>query len=35
MCMVCGKKTDALKGLKFKKFPYMFVIQLKRFDLDY
>jgi len=34
-CDNCGFKTDAEKGLKFKKLPYILVLQLKRFDLDY
>jgi ubiquitin C-terminal hydrolase len=34
-CSECDTKVDALKGLKFKSFPYFLVLQLKRFDLDY
>ena len=34
-CETCGLKQDALKGLKFEEFPYLLVLQLKRFDLDY
>jgi ubiquitin C-terminal hydrolase len=34
-CNNCNSKQDALKGLKFKKLPYILVVQLKRFDLDY
>ncbi|EGD73850.1 hypothetical protein PTSG_05545 [Salpingoeca rosetta] len=34
-CERCDKKVDALKGLKFKKFPYLLTLQLKRFDFDY
>jgi ubiquitin C-terminal hydrolase len=34
-CSNCTSKQDAAKGLKFKKLPYILVLQLKRFDLDY
>mmetsp|Transcript_26094 Transcript_26094/g.25715 ORF Transcript_26094/g.25715 Transcript_26094/m.25715 type:complete len:834 (-) Transcript_26094:354-2855(-) len=34
-CEHCGGKQDAIKGLKFKSLPYILVLQLKRFDLDY
>jgi ubiquitin carboxyl-terminal hydrolase 47 len=34
-CEVCEEKTDALKGMKFLKFPYILALQLKRFDLDF
>eukprot|EP01147_Barroeca_monosierra_P004541 gene4541-8565_t len=34
-CERCNKKVDALKGLKFKSFPYILTLQLKRFDFDY
>ena len=34
-CENCQAKQDAVKGLKFKKIPYILVMQLKRFDLDY
>lgn len=34
-CENCKSKQDAVKGLKFKKLPYILVVQLKRFDLDY
>jgi ubiquitin C-terminal hydrolase len=34
-CSVCQSKQDATKGLKLKKLPYVLVMQLKRFDLDY
>ena len=34
-CENCNSKQDALKGLKFEKFPYILMLQLKRFDLDY
>jgi ubiquitin carboxyl-terminal hydrolase 47 len=34
-CENCKSKQDAQKGLKFKKMPYVLVVQLKRFDLDY
>lgn len=34
-CTTCESKQDAAKGLKFKKLPYILVMQLKRFDLDY
>ena len=34
-CDVCQDKVDALKGLRFSHFPYLLVLQLKRFDLDY
>ena len=26
---------ESLQGLKFKKFPYLLTLQLKRFDFDY
>eukprot|EP01126_Amoeba_proteus_P037810 TRINITY_DN3918_c0_g1_i1.p1 TRINITY_DN3918_c0_g1~~TRINITY_DN3918_c0_g1_i1.p1 ORF type:complete len:466 (+),score=98.05 TRINITY_DN3918_c0_g1_i1:90-1487(+) len=34
-CDKCASKQDALKGLKFIKFPYLLTLQLKRFDFDY
>jgi ubiquitin carboxyl-terminal hydrolase 47 len=34
-CEKCNKKCDAHKGLKFKKFPYVLTLHLKRFDFDY
>ena len=34
-CEQCQKKCDAHKGLKFKSFPYLLTLQLKRFDFDY
>lgn len=34
-CEKCDKKCDAHKGLKFKKFPYLLTLHLKRFDFDY
>lgn len=34
-CENCDSKQDALKGLKFETLPYVLVLQLKRFDLDY
>ncbi|CAI8044308.1 Ubiquitin carboxyl-terminal hydrolase 47 [Geodia barretti] len=34
-CEHCQKKCDAHKGLKFKSFPYLLTLQLKRFDFDY
>lgn len=34
-CEKCDKKCDAHKGLKFKKFPYILTLHLKRFDFDY
>ena len=34
-CELCQKKCDAHKGLKFKSFPYLLTLQLKRFDFDY
>jgi ubiquitin C-terminal hydrolase len=34
-CEKCSKKVNALKGLKFTKFPYVLTLQLKRFDFDY
>lgn len=33
-CSVCDRKTDAIKGLRFRAFPQIVMIQLKRFDLD-
>ena len=35
MCEQCQMKCDAHKGLKFKSFPYLLTLQLKRFDFDY
>ncbi|CAG9310433.1 unnamed protein product [Blepharisma stoltei] len=35
LCEKCQARTDAVKGLKFMKLPYILVLQLKRFDLDY
>ncbi|CAG0917184.1 unnamed protein product [Notodromas monacha] len=34
-CEKCNKKCDAHKGLKFKSFPYLLTIQMKRFEFDY
>lgn len=34
-CETCGEKTDAYKGMKFSRLPYILALQLKRFDLDY
>ncbi|XP_017483613.1 PREDICTED: ubiquitin carboxyl-terminal hydrolase 64E isoform X2 [Rhagoletis zephyria] len=34
-CEKCNKKCDAHKGLKFKNFPYILTLHLKRFDFDY
>ena len=34
-CERCDKKCDAHKGLKFRSFPYLLTLQLKRFDFDY
>ena len=34
-CSSCNIKTDAKKGLKIEKFPYILVTQIKRFDLNY
>lgn len=34
-CDNCNKKVDALKGLRFRAFPYYLVLQLKRFDYDW
>ena len=34
-CDKCNKKVNALKGLKFKKFPPLLTLQLKRFALNY
>ncbi|XP_055846655.1 ubiquitin carboxyl-terminal hydrolase 47 isoform X2 [Episyrphus balteatus] len=34
-CEKCDKKCDAHKGLKFKNFPYILTLHLKRFDFDY
>ena len=33
-CDTCKSKQNAVKGLRFKSFPRVFVVQLKRFDLD-
>ena len=34
-CGKCNTKQDATKGIRFRKLPYILVMQLKRFDLDY
>ncbi|XP_037069812.1 ubiquitin carboxyl-terminal hydrolase 47-like isoform X2 [Pollicipes pollicipes] len=34
-CDNCARKCDAHKGLKFKTFPYLLTLHLKRFDFDY
>lgn len=34
-CERCKSKQDAHKGLKYKSFPYLLTIQLKRFTFDY
>eukprot|EP00357_Protocruzia_adherens_P000598 CAMPEP_0115029208 /NCGR_PEP_ID=MMETSP0216-20121206/36839_1 /TAXON_ID=223996 /ORGANISM="Protocruzia adherens, Strain Boccale" /LENGTH=1045 /DNA_ID=CAMNT_0002405699 /DNA_START=269 /DNA_END=3406 /DNA_ORIENTATION=- len=34
-CEKCDKKVDAIKGLKFKRFPDILTLQLKRFALNY
>lgn len=34
-CEKCNSKQDAHKGLKFRSFPYLLTLQLKRFDFDY
>jgi ubiquitin C-terminal hydrolase len=34
-CEKCNTKVDAEKGLKFTSFPYILMLQLKRFDFDY
>lgn len=34
-CEKCNMKVDAEKGLKFTAFPYLLMLQLKRFDFDY
>ncbi|XP_026465548.1 ubiquitin carboxyl-terminal hydrolase 47-like isoform X2 [Ctenocephalides felis] len=34
-CETCQDKCDAHKGLKFKHFPYLLTLHLKRFDFDY
>eukprot|EP01125_Pyxidicula_operculata_P017503 TRINITY_DN6130_c0_g1_i4.p1 TRINITY_DN6130_c0_g1~~TRINITY_DN6130_c0_g1_i4.p1 ORF type:complete len:739 (+),score=174.88 TRINITY_DN6130_c0_g1_i4:2055-4271(+) len=34
-CDKCKMKVDAIKGLKFSKFPYLLTLQLKRFDYDF
>lgn len=34
-CSHCQSKQDASKGLKFAQLPYVLVLQLKRFDLDF
>lgn len=33
-CEKCSLRTNAKKGLKFSKLPYILALQLKRFDLD-
>jgi ubiquitin carboxyl-terminal hydrolase 47 len=35
ICEKCQDKRDIDKGLRYKKFPYLLTIQLKRFDFDY
>jgi hypothetical protein len=34
-CETCNEKTEALKGYKFAKLPYVLTLQIKRFDFDY
>ena len=34
-CEACGNKCRAVKGLRFEKFPYIVMLQMKRFDFDY
>jgi ubiquitin carboxyl-terminal hydrolase 47 len=34
-CEKCQKKVDAEKGLAYTSFPYLLMLQLKRFDFDY
>jgi ubiquitin C-terminal hydrolase len=34
-CESCNGARDAIKGLKFTKFPYLLALQLKRFDFDF
>jgi len=34
-CESCHGARDAIKGLKFTKFPYLLALQLKRFDFDF
>ena len=34
-CDKCEKKCAALKGLQFKRLPYLLTVQLKRFDIDF
>ncbi|CEF68480.1 Ubiquitin carboxyl-terminal hydrolase 47 [Strongyloides ratti] len=34
-CEQCKSKQDAIKGLRYKKFPYILSMQLKRFDFNY
>lgn len=33
-CDTCAEKTDHTKGLRFKQFPYILTLQLKRFIFD-
>jgi ubiquitin carboxyl-terminal hydrolase 47 len=33
-CEKYQRKVDAIKGLKFRRLPYVFTMQLKRFDYD-
>ena len=35
ICSSCNIKTDAKKGLKIEKFPYILVTQIMRFTFDY
>jgi len=35
LCSHCQSPQPAAKGLKFKRFPSILMVQLKRFDLDY
>lgn len=34
-CEACGNKCRAVKGLRFERFPYIVMLQMKRFDFDY
>ena len=34
-CEQCKRKTNASKGLRFRKFPYILCVQLERFAFDF
>jgi uncharacterized UBP type Zn finger protein len=35
MCGPCGSKQPSIKGYRFRSFPYLLALQLKRFDMNW